>query len=102
MPNIGLEAVAIDGAVDDERGADTVVAQGGQEGHRLPMALGHLGDEPAPTPTSATGARHIGLGPGFVDEDELGAIKLGLLGAPAPAGGGDVGAILLGGVQRFF
>lgn len=55
---------------------------------------------------SRTGAakqpRHVGLGPGFVDEDQLRRIKPGLAHTPCDAGFGDVGPILLGGVDRLF
>jgi hypothetical protein len=53
-----------------ELGIDAIMAQGGQEGERAPAAMG---------------ARHVGLGPGFViDGDEARRIKLSLM--PFPAG----------------
>src|SRR5438477_7732969 len=47
-------------------------------------------------------ARHVGLGPSLVDEDETGGIKPPLVLLPLRSSPGDVGAILLAGVQAFF
>jgi hypothetical protein len=48
------------------------------------------------------GAGHVRLGPGLVDEDQACGIDAALMAAPALALGGDVGPMLLGGVQTFF
>jgi hypothetical protein len=45
---------------------------------------------------------HVGLGPGFIHEDEARSGDAVLMAAPAHALGGDVGSMLLGGVQAFF
>jgi hypothetical protein len=37
------------------------VAQGGEEGHRLPMAVGRLGLKPLAAQPSSAPRRHIGL-----------------------------------------
>jgi hypothetical protein len=47
-------------------------------------------------------ARHIGLGPGLVDEDQASRINPTLIGLPLRPPARDVRAILLGGVQAFF
>ena len=47
-------------------------------------------------------ARHIGLGPGLINEDEAARIKLALIPLPLRSPLGDVGTILLAGVQAFF
>jgi hypothetical protein len=47
-------------------------------------------------------ARHVGLGPGLVDEDQLVGPQLRLPLAQGLACLCDVRTILLGGVQRFF
>jgi hypothetical protein len=47
-------------------------------------------------------AGHVGLGPGFIDEDQAVGIDLALMALPALALAGDVRPILLGGVQSFF
>jgi hypothetical protein len=61
-----------------------------------------LGDQPFATSRTAVGARRIDLGPGFVDEDQPGRIKPSLVLSPLRPPPGDVGTILLAGVQAFF
>jgi hypothetical protein len=48
------------------------------------------------------GAGHVGLGPGLVDKDQAGRVDALLVMAPAFAFPGDVGPILLNGMQTFF
>ena len=100
--DVGQEALAIDRAVEHARRIDPVVAQRGEEGQRSPAAVRRLGDEPLAAWRTAMGARHVGLGPGLVDEDEAGRIKPSLIRLPARAPPGHVGPILLAGVQAFF
>jgi hypothetical protein len=50
----------------------------------------------------AAQSRHVGFGPGLVDEDEARRIKSALIGFPAGASSGDVGTILFGCEQCFF
>jgi hypothetical protein len=47
-------------------------------------------------------ARHVGLGPGLVNEDKPRRIELCLMSLPAITPPSDVGPILFGGVQAFF
>jgi len=47
------------------------------------------------------GAGHVGLGPGLVDKDQARGGDAVLMAAPPLALGGDVGSLLLGGVQAF-
>jgi hypothetical protein len=47
-------------------------------------------------------ARHVGLGPGLVDEDQPRSSKLSLMSLPALTPPSDVGSILFGCVQAFF
>src|SRR3974390_3073793 len=47
-------------------------------------------------------AGHVGLGPSLVEEDQAARIKPALMGLPPDPAAGDVGAILLAGVHRFF
>ena len=81
---------------------DPVAAQGCQEGQRSPVPLRHLGQELSPARRPAAQPRHVGLGPGLVDEDQPRRIKPALIGLPALALSRHVGAILLGGEQSFF
>jgi hypothetical protein len=48
------------------------------------------------------GARHVGFGPGLVDEDQAGRIKPPLILFPLRPSPGYVGTILLAGVQVLF
>jgi hypothetical protein len=64
--------------------------------------MGRLGDQPLAASGAAVRARHVGLGPGLVDEDEPRRIKATLILLPLRPSPGDVGAILLAGVQAFF
>jgi hypothetical protein len=50
----------------------------------------------------AVGARHVGLGPCLVDEDQTRRIKPPLILFPLRPPSGHVGTILLAGVQAFF
>ena len=100
--DIGQEAAAIDRTVDDAGGIDPIASEGCQESHGPPAALRHLGEQPLPARCPAAQARHVGLGPGLVDEDQPRRIKLALVGLPASALVRDVWTILLGGEQRFF
>jgi hypothetical protein len=68
----------------------------------MPAALWHLGQQFVSARSPAAEPRHIGLGPGLVDEDQTCRIKPALMRLPAQAFARDVGAILLGGEQRFF
>ena len=46
--HVEAKAVAVDRALDKPWRLDPVMAQGRQEGHRLPAAVWNLGGEPAP------------------------------------------------------
>jgi hypothetical protein len=48
------------------------------------------------------GTRHVGLGPGLVDEDEAARINATLILPPLRPPPGDLGPVLLGGEQAFF
>jgi hypothetical protein len=45
---------------------------------------------------------HVGLGPGFVDKDQVLGVKPALVFLPPLAPAGDVGAVLFAGVQALF
>lgn len=100
--DIGDETLAIDWAVDHERGVDPIAAQGCNEGHRLPVSMRGLGHEPLTFTAPAPQRRHVCLDPRLVDEDEARGIHAGLARLPAFALSRDVRAILLAGEQAFF
>ncbi len=68
--DVEAEAFAIDRAIDEPWGFDPVVAQGGEEGRRVPAAMRHLGGEPPAQRRPSAQRRHVGLGPSLVDEDQ--------------------------------
>ena len=78
------------------------MAQRGDEGRGLPVAVGDGGDHALAAPRPAVAARHRGGGPGLVDEDQPLRAQRRLLRAPGAPGGGDVRAVLLGGVRGLF
>jgi len=62
--DIGGEALTIDRPFDHQGSGQAVHAQGGDEGGDLPMAVGHIIDQPLATPAATIAARH---GRGLVD-----------------------------------
>ena len=100
--DIGAKAGAVDRPIDDARRGDAVVAQRRQKGQRAPPAVRHLGDEPRAAAAAPVPAGHVGLGPGLVDKHQAPGVKPALMRLPPGSAAGDVGAILLAGVQNFF
>ena len=76
--NIGAEAFAVDGTVEQARCSEAVAAQGAKEGQRLPMAVWR--EAPHPLAFWAPSAQwgHIGLDPGLVDKNQASGIELSL------------------------
>lgn len=68
----------------------------------MPAPVRNFGAQTHAAQAAAMRARHIGFGPGFVDEDQARWIKLALMTPPAVAFARHVGAILFAGVQGFF
>ena len=66
------------------------------------MAVRDAGGEPFALRAPAAQRRHVGLGPGLVDEDEAGRVDAALIALPALTLSGDVGTRLLGGQHAFF
>ena len=93
---------AVHRAIDDEGCRKTVLAQGGHEGHGLPMPPGNPADHPLATFGASIEPRHVGAGSRLIDEDKLLRIQCLLLGPPSRAPLGDVRSLLLGGVRDFF
>src|SRR3984885_12078301 len=61
--DIGVEALAVDGPVEQAGRVDAVVAQGGEESRGLPLALRDLVDDALAPWRPAARAGHIGLRP---------------------------------------
>lgn len=96
------EALAVDRLVEHARGIDTITAERREEGHRAPMAIGDFGMEPLTHRRPAAQRCHIGLRPGFVDEDEAGRVKPALVLFPLLASPGNRRPELFGGQHAFF
>ena len=64
--------------------------------------MGHHGREALAAGRPPEQRRHIGLGPGLVDEHQPGGIDAALIGFPLGAAPSDVGPITLAGDQRLF
>src|SRR4029077_20479393 len=92
--DIGVKALAIDGPVEQAGRIDAVVAQSGEESRGLPLALRDLVDEPLAPWRPAAQAAHIGLAPGFIDEDQPPRVDEPLVGSPSFAVAPYVRAIL--------
>jgi hypothetical protein len=97
--HIGLEGEAIDRTVEDHRRHHAGDPQPGQEGCRLPMAIGNAGPEPLTSWSASPQPRHVGGGPRLVDEDEALRIEIELVVEPLSAPLQDVGPVLLGRVR---
>jgi len=102
LPDIELEQFAVDWAVDDPRRVDAIMAQGGEEGHGLPMTIRNHRSQSLAARPPASERRHVGLHPGLVDEDETPAIDPILIGLPAGAFASDVRPGLLRRHDGFF
>lgn len=99
---ISREHLGIDRAFDQKRGLDAFMAQGRNKGGALPVAVRHGADTTLAPRAAPPVAGHFGVQARFIDEDQMANIPVGLLPAPKPPGGFDIGPILLGGARRFF
>ena len=100
--DIEAEALAVDRPVDEPWRGDGIVAQCSQERHGLPVAVLHLGLDAFPDRRPAVERRHVGLGPGLVDEHQAGRIDAVLIEKPLRPPARHVWTLLLGRDQRLF
>ena len=89
-------------AIEQQRRGEAVVAQGGDEGERAPMAVRHAAQAALGGVGTPVKSRHLGVEAGFIKEDEPGDRPAGLPALPLLAGQCDVGPVLFRGAQRFF
>jgi hypothetical protein len=66
------------------------------------MAEGCLHLQPLTNRRPSAQRRHVGLGPGFIDEDKAARVDATLMGSPLLSPAGNVRAILLDSDQRLF
>ena len=96
------EAGAIDRLIEDEGRVDPVAAQGGDEGHRFPVAIGHFCVQPLSFGCPTSQRCHVGFGPGLIDEHETGRVRPSLILLPLLPPPGDLRPQLLCGKDAFF
>lgn len=90
--DIEEEAFAVNRPVNQPWRLDAVMAQRRQEGHRAPMTMRSLGMQSLAHRSPAEQWRHIGFGPGLIDEDQAIRIDRALMPYPLPASASDVAA----------
>ena len=98
----GGEVEAIDRPVEHAWRIDPIMPERGQEGQCPPMAEGGAGNQLLATRCPSADRRHVGLGPGLIDEDETPGIKPPLVFLPLLAPACDLGPQLFDGEQCFF
>jgi len=102
MLKIGGEDLGIDGSFNQKGGFDAFMAQGGNEGGTLPVAVWNGTGTSLTDLTATVQAGQLGVQSRFVDKHQSANIPVGLLSAPTCPGGFNVRPILLGGARRFF
>ena len=100
--DIGAEGVAVDRAVEDAGRVDPVDAQRGDKRHGAPVAVRRAPDQAFAPGRPAAQVRHIGFGPGLVDEDQPARINPFLVAFPARPAVCNVRPVLLVGQRGFF
>lgn len=98
----GQEDLAVDRAIEQAGRIDPVAPEGGDEGQGLPAAERGLGLEAGAARAPAAQGRHVGLGPGLIDEHQAISVDAPLILAPLLTSAGHVRPILLLGQQAFF
>lgn len=96
------EQLPVDRPLHAQRGDEAGRAHRAEKRRRFPAAVGHGLDESCSLEAAAVSARHVGLGPGLIQKDDLIGIELRLLFNPLTTLVGDVVALLLGRNQRLF
>jgi len=102
LPHPGQEQFAIHRPVCDQGRRQLIVPQTRNQGGRLPIAIRGRSDAALTSGGAAIAPRHVGRGPGFIDEHEFFYVQLRLYRAPGAPRHLHVLALLLAGVQSFF
>ena len=68
--DVGQEQVSVDRTIDDERRGHAIATQCTNKGGGFPMSMRHGSDQAMATLGPAIAAGHVGLDPGFVDENK--------------------------------
>jgi hypothetical protein len=75
--DVSGELLSVDRSIEDTGRGQAIVAQGGDEGRRLPMTEWRVADQSLADRTPAVARRHGRGRPGFVDEDKLPRVEVG-------------------------
>ena len=100
--DIGLKGFTIDRTIKKPWGVDPVMSQCGQEGRSLPVTVRDFGLEPHAERCPPPQRRHVGLGPGLVDEDQALRLDFILILDPLRSPPRDVGSIAFASHHGFF
>jgi hypothetical protein len=101
-PDISKEPGAVDRSVKNARGLDPVAAERGEECQRAPVSMRSLADQPLAARAPASQRRHVGRGPGLVNENQPARVYPPLMGLPSGPAPGQIGPVLLSGDGGFF
>ena len=102
MLDIGAKRRAVEGTVKDRRRAQLGGAQRRDDRVGLPVATRRVIGHARPPRTPRIPTEQIGGDARFVDEDKPAGVVERLPLAPLPSRGGDISALLFGGVYGFF
>lgn len=100
--DIGQKTARVDRSVENAGCGDPVMTQSCQKSQCFPVTVGNPGSQPLAFGAAAMRARHVGFGPGFVNEHQTGRIYIGLISLPELTFTRDVRSILLAGQHAFF
>jgi len=98
----GGKALPVDGTIENAWDIDPIGAKGGDKGQRGPFAKRRPADELGSAFAPPPDRRHVGLGPGLIDEDQPGRINAALVLAPLDPPSRNRWPLLLDGEQSFF
>ena len=73
--DIGQEGIAIDRAIEHQRSDHAIVPQAGDEGAGLPVSIRYCANQSLAARRPAARARHVGLGPCFIDEHQASDVE---------------------------
>ena len=100
--DIEPKALAVDRTFEQPWRLDAITTQRRQESQGLPTAVRHFGYEPLAAGRPASQRRHIGSGPGLVDEDKPLRIDAFLTFDPLRSPPRDLGTISFASHHAFF
>jgi hypothetical protein len=100
--DVSAKALAVDRPLQQPGCFDPVEPERGHEGRRLPTPMRDLGDEALTARRPAAPRRHVGLGPGLIDEDQALRLDATLILDPLRSPPRHVGPVALASHQAFF